>query len=132
MPSVGDIPERARIVLRARSMGRCELCKAPAVNAHHRDPRGMGGTSRKGIHRVCNLLHLCASCHAWIESFRDLAETGGWLIPSGTDPARRPVWLHGVLYWAGWWLLDDHGSLTPVDAEERALPDRPILPEWAA
>ena len=39
----------------------CEVCGSRAVDIHHIERRGMGGTSR--IDTVENLMGLCRSCH---------------------------------------------------------------------
>lgn len=88
----------------------------------------MGGSTRVGVHRLSGLLHLCARCHDWVESHRDSAHQGGWLI--GGDPRISPVWLHAALIWGGWWLLDDDGGYHWLDPEDPGTPERPDLPPW--
>ena len=44
----------------------CENCKAPAVDIHHLEPRGMGGSRNKDV--IENLMALCRSCHIKAES----------------------------------------------------------------
>ena len=39
----------------------CEVCGARAVDIHHIDARGMGGT--KEVDKIENLMGLCRSCH---------------------------------------------------------------------
>lgn len=39
----------------------CEVCNAPAVDIHHIDARGIGGSSRKDNPE--NLIALCRECH---------------------------------------------------------------------
>jgi len=39
----------------------CEICNAKAVDIHHIDCRGMGGSSGKDT--IENLMALCRSCH---------------------------------------------------------------------
>jgi len=39
----------------------CEICLAPAVDIHHIEARGMGGTTTKD--HISNLMALCRSCH---------------------------------------------------------------------
>lgn len=89
-------PKRETIwTLAARSGGYCETCIGTRIGAHvhHRQPRQMGGTRRAEINSPANLLHLCAPCHAAIESNRELAYRQGWLVHSGSDPAQVPVTL---------------------------------------
>jgi hypothetical protein len=88
------------------------------------------------VHSTANLLHVCHRCHAWVESYRELAYAGGWLIPShGLDPAEVPVWLDGP-YGVGWWLLDADGCLAWAHPEDfpplirAVLSSRPVLPPW--
>lgn len=79
--------------LQARSQMRCERCAADlrwaAAHVHHRQPRKMGGTSRR--ERLSNLLYICASCHDVIEHDRGAAYAAGWLVREPTDPADVPV-----------------------------------------
>jgi len=39
----------------------CEICTAPAVDIHHIEPRGMGGSKLKDF--IENLMGLCRNCH---------------------------------------------------------------------
>jgi hypothetical protein len=39
----------------------CEICKAKAVDIHHINARGMGGTGTKDT--IENLMALCRTCH---------------------------------------------------------------------
>ncbi|MEV8634306.1 hypothetical protein AB0395_21890 [Streptosporangium sp. NPDC051023] len=65
---------------------------------HHRQPRGMGGTSSPVIHSLANLLLICGSgvtgCHGQIESCRAWAEERGLLVEEELDPAQAPLTLH--------------------------------------
>jgi hypothetical protein len=40
----------------------CEICGAKAVDIHHIDARGMGGTNKDNIN---NLMALCRVCHLY-------------------------------------------------------------------
>ncbi len=44
----------------------CEICKDPAVDVHHIEPRGMGGSKVKDY--IENLMGLCRDCHRKCES----------------------------------------------------------------
>ena len=102
--------------LRARSGGMCELCGVtPATNAHHRRPRGMGGTTQE-IHGVQWLLHLCGNgnttgCHGGVERARDYSYESGWLIRSG-EP--RPAEEVPVRLALGWAYLTTTGGYLPA------------------
>mgnify|MGYP003954049663 CR=1 FL=1 len=39
----------------------CEVCGAKAVDIHHIEPKGMGGSKTKDF--IANLMALCRSCH---------------------------------------------------------------------
>jgi 5-methylcytosine-specific restriction endonuclease McrA len=39
----------------------CEVCKGRAVDIHHIEPRGMGGSKIKDV--ITNLQALCRACH---------------------------------------------------------------------
>ncbi len=45
---------------------RCEICSNKAVDVHHIEPRGMGGSNQKDV--IENLMGLCRSCHDKCES----------------------------------------------------------------
>ena len=40
----------------------CEICGAKAVDIHHIDARGMGGSNKDNIN---NLMALCRECHLY-------------------------------------------------------------------
>lgn len=86
----------------------CELCGdrlhdgaswTAGHSFHHRQPRGMGGTTRTSANAATNLLLLCGSgvdgCHGFIEAHRTAAEEEGWIVRHGLDPADVPVTVHG-------------------------------------
>lgn len=123
-------PSKAqRAVVLDRSMGGCELCGrllfddlnrplGHAYSIHHRQPRGMGGTSRPEINSPANLLLLCGDattpggCHEYVESNRARAYLNGWLVRASADPAEVPVLLEGD----DWYRLTDNGPLVFVAA----------------
>lgn len=43
----------------------CEICKSKAVDIHHIEARGMGGTRDPKANQIGNLMALCRSCHDW-------------------------------------------------------------------
>ena len=98
-----------------RAQGGCERCGRDLTyefwSQHHRQPRGLGGTSKPD--RPSNLLLLDGSgtsgCHGWVESHREEAMRFGWLVSQYSEPSLEPVLRRGV-----WVLLDDEGGWTPV------------------
>jgi hypothetical protein len=107
--------ETVRTAFFDREQEACFRCRRPlrfedrgmAWSAHHRKPRGMGGTSDPRISSIANCLILCGTgttgCHGWVESRRAMGEDLGYLIrreariatPAGT-PVRRQdgtLWL---------------------------------------
>lgn len=69
-------------------------------SAHHRRPRGMGGTRRVDVDSIAGLINCCGDgvtgCHGYVESNREWARAQGLLVPNhGTgdavDPAAVPV-----------------------------------------
>lgn len=114
---------QARRIVRERSAGFCELCRAPATDYAHRRSRAQGGPWRPS-----NACHMCHACHMWTEAEPAAAAAGGWrLVHDNRDPALVPVWLAPAVAWPGWWLLDDQGCYSTADDQ----PDRPaVLPPW--
>ena len=92
-----------------RSGGLCEVCGKGAEQIHHRRARGMGGTSRHDVHAAPSLLHVCRSCHTWIEHNLAEARDYGWSVSiHEPDPDTIPA-----LVWGRWvWLYDD-GAVVP-------------------
>lgn len=78
----------------ARDGGRCQRCGHPANDAHHRKPRGSGGSADVlTSFGMANIICLCRGCHEYVESNRAEAESLGYLIRRGQhdDPSRIPV-----------------------------------------
>lgn len=81
---------------------RCVRCGAPIEgqrgldwSAHHRRPRGAGGSRRPDTDAAVNILVVCghgaSGCHGYIESRRTEAFDNGWLVRQGVDPATVAV-----------------------------------------
>lgn len=87
-----QIPAAVRTALAERSGGVCErdAC-GRAAHAHHRRPRGMGGSREWATNSLANLLHVSRKCHDHIESYRSESYDKGWLVKQGVDPMRIPV-----------------------------------------
>ena len=114
------VPADTRVLLWARSKGRCEVCEIDLtgpvpvpISAHHRLPRQAGGDRRPDVHSPANLLLLCGTgttgCHGDIERNRSWAYERGYLVHRGLEPAEVPVRMHGRT-----WLLLPDGSLREV------------------
>lgn len=112
-PDKGTSADRWRAIqhlLAIRAGHACEGCGKPfepgrrEPSIHHRQPRGMGGTSNPAVHDLTNLLLMCAGtsrrlagvlgCHGQLESHRAAAEHRGLIVRHPTDPATVPVTLH--------------------------------------
>lgn len=88
----------------------CEICGLlRSDTAHHRDPRGMGGTRNPAANSAANLILVCDPCHRQLESHRETAYDEGWLVHTDVDPSTVPVRL-GTAYF----LLSDDGQRTPT------------------
>lgn len=78
---------------------RGSLMGAPWTSLHHRQPRGMGGTSRTAVHSLAVLLQACGhgtiGCHGWVEHNRSEALRRHLLVPQGLDPAAVPYVMPG-------------------------------------
>jgi 5-methylcytosine-specific restriction enzyme A len=128
-----------RALLLDRACGCCEICGrllytfdgigwlAPH-SIHHRQPRGMGGTSRPEINSPANLLLLCGDattpggCHEHVESNRARAYENGWLVRASADPAEVVVLLEG----SDWYRLTGDGHR--VMAADPKPPIRTLIP----
>jgi hypothetical protein len=130
-----DMWRMIRHLLACRSGHRCEIGGEllDAVNegsVHHRQPRGMGGTSDPDVHSLERLLLVCGGsfggvlgCHGRTEKNRQLAYRMGHLVPhaapgvatDATDCAKVPVVL-----WSGRRVL-----LDPVALEYLPAPGAP-------
>lgn len=85
---------QARRLVLARDGDKCLRCLGPAVDVHHRRPKGMGGTSDKSIaFGLANLISLCRECHAWVHEHPEQGYLTGYLLHSWDDPARFPLLL---------------------------------------
>jgi len=114
-----------RRALMQRSGGLCEQCgQAPATDAHHRKPRGMGGTMLTDKHQLSNLLALCSEHHRWIEAERNKARmlVNGWLVDQHQDPRTIPALIYNPNYCGAptRCLLHDDGTLTRWDDDADA------------
>lgn len=123
--------QAARKIVAERAAGRCEICRAAgALTFSHRTPKSLGGkwAASNGV-RACG--SGTTGCHGFIEAHPEHAAAGGWRVTGGQDPAAAPVWLHPVLAWPGWVLLDDVGGYTYLDdqsAPPTHLPPQVVLP----
>lgn len=95
-----------RQVVLDRAGGCCEVCDRllhdgytwQAVHSfHHRQPRGMGGSTGPEVNSPANLLLVCGTgttgCHGDIESDRSVAVALGLLVPRPADPASTAVFV---------------------------------------
>lgn len=104
-------------------MNTCEICggaNGQAVNTHHRQPRGMGGTAgaaADAVNSPAALIRVCAFDHNRVESYREWSRRHGYLVPRPTDPATVPARLRTV-NGAAWWLLTHEGMYSWVDRPE--------------
>lgn len=51
----------------------CEICGQRAVDIHHIESRGMGGSKKKDD--ITNLMALCRNCHIQYGDIQELVET---------------------------------------------------------
>jgi hypothetical protein len=108
------VPAEVVLLVHERARGRCELCGLPSqvgFHLHHRQPRGMGSSTRDP-HTASNLLNLHPTCHlVRVERNRSQAYQNGWLVKHPLEPRETPVLLA-----SGWvWLSDEGGSWAVED-----------------
>lgn len=99
-----QLTAKVRAALAERSLvgevSLCERCgEQPAVQAHHRRPRAMGGSRDAATNTLANLLHLCSHSHELIEWRRSYALQMGWLVKQCHNPAEVPVLYRGEFSW---------------------------------
>lgn len=111
---MAGVPVATRNLIWDRDSYECRRCYRIGEQIHHRHARQMGGTRRPWVNQPANLVLLCASCHAWIESHRALAEERGWLVREGTDPATVPL----LTVW-GDIFLDNKGGVRDAVGSDR-------------
>lgn len=108
VPIVGE--RLTRIAVAERSAGRCEVCwKQRAAECHHRRKRSQGGPWT-----FSNILHLCPLCHGRIEHEPAWAQTYGYDLVNGEDPAEAPVLIF-TPQGRGWWQLHPDGATELLD-----------------
>lgn len=107
--------KQVREIITERAGGCCERCgrRTWDMQAHHRRPRGAGGSRRPETNQAANGVLLDADCHRWIEANRASALSDGWLVRQSDTPATVPVFRRGVYVW-----LSDDGSITHVNPDE--------------
>lgn len=112
---------KLREALWLRSGGHCEVSGLPlrfdGFDAHHRRPKGMGGTYRPDTDTLPNLLALDPAVHnggpGSVHADRPWSEDRGWLLPKGTALALSwPVWL----WQRRWVVLTPEGAYRPLNA----------------
>lgn len=113
----GMAENAARITVRRRSGGCCEVCGvAAATNFQHRKARSQGGewSAVNGLD-VCGAGNY-AGCHGRIHQNPEEAYANGWSVRSTDDPAAIPFthWQWGPAR------LDESGAYLPVPAPEVA------------
>lgn len=115
-----EFTPEALALMAARSGGDCEInwpnvCKgsefASELQAHHRRPRGMGGTKRPASSLPSNGLLACLWCHGYLETEeRGKARRLGFIVSQVADPARVRVFYRHC----DWVLLDNAGDFVVV------------------
>jgi len=108
-----------RAALWERSEGRCEVSGVPldpdTFDAHHRRPKGMGGTSRADRDALSNLIAVDPGMHNGrpdsVHARRGWSEEHGYLLPQSTPWAIEwPLFLRGRT----WVYLLNSGIYRPV------------------
>lgn len=94
--SAGAFSPETKLIITARAMGMCEICRTAAIEQfHHRRPRGAGGTKRPETAWPSNGLALCSPCHTEVESQRKESLRLGYLVSQHWNPADVAVFLGG-------------------------------------
>lgn len=101
-----QIPANIKSLVNLRDGGHCLNCGGPAHDIHHRNARGMGGSSDPAIHHPSNLVSLCRPCHNYFEGNPTVARKLGWKL-SGKFNTKAPETVAIVDLRDRSWLLDD-------------------------
>lgn len=108
----------ARAHITGRGHGRCQLCRSTrGLQAHHRRPRGKGGSADDDTNLPSNGILLCDSCHRWVEQHRADALTLGLLVRQGQDPEQQPAWLLLPYGW-NWYTLHADGLVSMCPGQD--------------
>lgn len=103
----------SREVVKARALGRCELCgERLGTDFSHRVAKGMGGAGSKGraaSDAPTNGLWSCRPCHMWVEAHPEESYARGWKLRHGQDPEAEPALLV-TPYGTGWYRLAADGT----------------------
>jgi 5-methylcytosine-specific restriction endonuclease McrA len=84
----------------SRDDGMCLRCARPATDVHHRQLKGMGGTSdeyRK--YGLANTVCLCRSCHSHVHAHPAESYESGFLVHSWNDPEEVPLKSGAAIIW---------------------------------
>ncbi len=128
-----DIPDRTRKLIQSRADNACEICRKPMTDIHHRQRKGMGGTSSLVIHNPENLIGLCRWHHGWTHANPAHAVLGGWIVPTTVDPEFFPVWAQNVNYgYSAWFSLLPDGCVRWVNDLHEPLNLPPGMPSLSA
>jgi 5-methylcytosine-specific restriction protein A len=95
--------------IRLRADGFCEFCggeETEAMQAHHRRPRGMGGSKDEATGMPSNGLWMHYECHRTVEQNREHAIATGFIVQQHRDPKTIPVLTPGTMGV----ILDDDGN----------------------
>jgi hypothetical protein len=83
------IPPAVVAEVQERAAGYCEACAMPErgkMDLHHRQARGMGGSSSRDLDVAGNLLYLHHRCHMWVHAHPKMSREHGWIVPSWEQP----------------------------------------------
>lgn len=109
-----EFTEEARAIMQMRCLGECEVqwpnvCQGhQPLQAHHRRPRGSGGTKRMSSRLAANGLMACLWCHDFLErGERGQARELGFIVSQNAEPATVRVFYRHERYA----LLDNDGNV---------------------
>ena len=114
-PSTEVITNASNAQIFERDGGKCCRCGRAAESVHHRVH------GKREDRRPSNLLSACGSgttkCHGWFEAHPRDSRTMGWTASRHSrDNTKTPVWMEAGTLGRGWYLLNDQGGLTLVEA----------------
>lgn len=84
-----EIPHTMQLVIDERDAGHCMRCGGQGSARHHRRRRDVHGDGH--THEPCNVVTLCAVCHARVHAYPRESKAEGWIVKPWESPLEHHV-----------------------------------------